>query len=298
MRSITRHLLPVVVLAGLAPLPLACGGTGELHTIAPPSGSYARVTVAYVHRHGAPAHQDELEAEAQFVSYSNAEAPAVAALLGQPPEPTRRGECRIIDRRARSEHAGATAGPDVEIALLDAGDLEVHGPTGRTHLTPRRHPDLVPFVAGVFYAASEPPTLLEPTPAGEVQILGTGGPEIGPFTVTVPFPLEAPALDVNWSAAGLDLRWRSADEEEGVAVEIRDAHGDGSRSLACLTADDGAFVVPAALIQVLAARELQVTATRQRRQSFTADGIDSGEVTLALRDVAELSLPDGEGSAR
>jgi hypothetical protein len=296
MRSSARPPLLAVVLC-LAWLPLACGGGGELRDASQQGGSYARISVTYVHRHGDAASRVQLQAEAQFVRYRNAAAPGIEALLGSSPQELGREECRLVDRRARSGAALGADAPEPEVALLDAGDLLLRGPSGQSALVAKRYPDLVPFVAGVYYSESEPPLDLEQGPSGEVQILGIGGAEVGSFAATVPLPLEAPAADATWVGTGLELRWTPGADPEGLRIEVRDARGD-RHSVTCAADDDGSFTVPAALVQSLGARDLRVAVERVRRQQFTGAGVDGGEIVVALRDTSEISVPLAEGKAR
>ena len=295
MRSHVRPPLFAVALC-LASLPLACGGGGELRDASQQGGSYARISVAYVHRHGDPAGRVQLAAEAQFVRYRNAEAAGIEALLGAAPQDLGRDECRVLDRRARSGAAFAD-GPEPEVALLDAGDLLLRGPSGQSAFQSRRYPDLVPFVAGVYYAESEPPLDLEQGPSGEVQIIGVGGAEVGSFAATVPLPLEAPVAEASWDGTGIELRWTPVGDPEGLRIEVRDARGDG-RSVTCAADDDGSFTIPAALVQSLGARDVRVSAERVRRQPFVGAGVDGGEIVASLRDTSEISVPLAEARGR
>jgi hypothetical protein len=248
MLWVVRRLLVAAALCAVIWLPLSCGGGGELRDASQQGGSYARISVAYVHRHGDPASHVHLSAEAQFVRYRNTEADGIEALLGAGPQELRRGECRVVDRRARTGAAFNSGSPDPEVALLDAGDLMVRGPSGQSTLQARRYPDVLPFVAGVYYAESEPALDLEQGPNGEVQVLGVGGSEVGPFAAAVPLPIELPLVDASASGTGIDLRWSPGFEPEGLRVDVRDARGEGARSVSCVAADDGAFTIPAALL--------------------------------------------------
>jgi hypothetical protein len=298
MLSVVRRLPVVGALCAAIWLPLACGGGGELRDASQQGGSYARITVAYVHRHGDPAGRVNLSAEAQFVRYRNTEADGIEALLGAGPQELRPGECRVVDRRARTGAAFNSGGPDAEVALLDAGDLMVRGPAGQSSLQPRRYPDLVPFVSGVYYSESEPPLDLAEGPTGEVQVLGVGGAEVGPFAAAVPLPLELPLVEASWAGTGIELRWAPDGEPGGLRLDVRDARGEGTRSVSCAVADDGGFTIPAALLQRLGAREVRVSAERWRRQPFAGAGVDVGEIVVSLRDTSELTLPLPEARSR
>jgi hypothetical protein len=291
MRSLLRPLFLVAALCVATSLPPGCGGGGELRDASQQGGSYARISVAYVHRHDDPAARVQLTVEAQFVRYRNAEAEGIEALLGGGLQELRRDECRVVDRRARTGAAFGVEGTEPEVALLDAGDLLVRGPSGQSALQARRYPDLVPFVAGVYYAETEPAVDLEQVPMGEVQVVGVGGAELGPFAATAPLPLDLPLCDVAWGDAGIELRWTPAGEPEGLRLDVRDARGDAARAVSCTAADDGSFTIPAALVTSLGAREVRVAAERVRRQPFDGAGLAAGEIVVALRDTSELTVP-------
>ncbi|MBI5481546.1 MAG: hypothetical protein HY906_22005 [Deltaproteobacteria bacterium] len=298
MLSVVRPLLVAAALCVAIWLPLACGGGGELRDASQQGGSYARIAVTYVHRHGDPAGRVQLAVEGQFVRYRNVEADGIEALLGAGPQELRRGECRVVDRRARTGAAFSAEGPEAEVALLDAGDLLVRGPSGHSALQARRFPDLVPFVAGVYYSETEPPLDLEQGPTGEVQIVGVGGAEVGPFAAAVPLPFDVPLCEASWVGTGIELRWAPGGEPEGLRLDVRDARGEGARAVSCAAADDGGFTVPAALLHSLGTREVRVSAERLRRQPFVSAGVAAGEIVVSLRDTSELTLPLPETKPR
>ncbi|HEY3356486.1 MAG TPA: hypothetical protein VGQ83_24760 [Polyangia bacterium] len=289
-----RHLLILVALGIFVWVPIACGGSGELRDASQAGGSFARIAVALVHRHDDPTAQMRLETEALFVRYRNAEADGIEALLGTSPAggELRRGECRVVDRQARYTAAFNPDGPDAEVMLLDAGDVQVSLPGGPVTLAARRYPELVPFVSGVYYGEQEPPGDLDSALGGEVTVASAGGPEVGPFAVTTPTPLDLPLTQVTALPAGLDLRWPAGRDGEDVRIEVRGARGDGSRTLACAAPDDGGFMIAAAALAELGTRELSVSVARLRRQPFAAPAVGGGELLVIARDVAEVTLAE------
>jgi hypothetical protein len=280
-------------------LPLACGGTGELRDASQVGGSFARVALTYVHQHDDPPSLLRLETEALFVRYRNAEADGIEALLGTSPAggELKRGECRLVDRQARYGAAFNPEGPDAEVMLLDAGDLTLRLPAGPVSLSARRYPELVPFVSGVYYGEQDTASEGEPALGGELGVVSAGGPEVGPFAVTVAAPLELPLATATPTAAGLEVRWPAASEAEGVRIDVRGARGDGARSLSCAVADDGLQVIGGASLAELGTRELSVSVARVRRQPFIAAGVSGGEVLVVARDVAEVTLPEAPRAA-
>jgi hypothetical protein len=294
MSPYVRYLAPLVAVATLGGLPTACGGGGELRDAAQAGGSFARIAVSFVHHHEDPPSQMQLETEALFVSYRNAEADGVEALLGTSPAggELRRGECRTTDRQARFTAAFNPDGPDAEVVLLDAGEVQLRLALGPVSLAPRRYPELVPFVSGVYYGDRQPSADLDRTLGGDVLVLGSGGPEVGPFAASVVVPPDLPLAQVTPLRQGLDLRWTAGREPDGVRVEVRGARGDGSRILSCAAPDDGAFLVPAAALVELGASDVSVAVARIRRQPFSATGVLGGEIVVGLRDVTELGLSE------
>jgi Tfp pilus assembly protein PilZ len=164
-------------------------------------------------------------------------------------------------------------------------------------LSARRYPELVPFVSGVYYGEQDTASEGEPALGGELGVVSAGGPEVGPFAVTVAAPLELPLATATPTAAGLEVRWPAASEAEGVRIDVRGARGDGARSLSCAVADDGLQVIGGASLAELGTRELSVSVARVRRQPFIAAGVSGGEVLVVARDVAEVTLPEAPRAA-
>jgi len=287
-----RSLALLVAAATFGWLPTGCGGGGELRDAAGAGGSFAHIAVSFVHRHEDPASQMRLETEAMFVTFRNAETDGIEALLGTSPAggELKRGECRTTDRQARFTAAFNPDGPDAEVLLLDAGEVQLRLAPGPVTLAPRRYPELVPFVSGVYYGDSQPSADLDRALGGDVLVLGSGGPEVGPFAASVVVPPDLPLAQVSPLRQGLDLRWTAGREPEGVRIEVRGVRGDGSRILSCAAPDDGAFLIPVAALVELGASEASVAVARIRRQPFSATGVMGGEIVVAVRDVIDVGL--------
>jgi len=68
--------------------------------------------------------------------------------------------------------------------------------------------------------------------------------------------------------------------------------------VSCAADDDGAFTVPAALVQSLGARDVRVAVERLRRQPFAGAGVAGGEIVVSLRDTSEVTVPLAEARTR
>lgn len=261
-----------------------------------------RVEVSYTHVAGTAAADARFDAQARFVRYRAFDAASVPTILGfaefdgVPLE-----GCKVSDGTAELDSALAadTVAPTAEVALLDAGRLELRGAASndRALLTPRHYPELVPFVSGVVYGGDE----LAPVPLSLGQpysITGEGGNEVGPFTATVTAPRSFPTLQLEPLRRGSDLEVRWSTEAvpaaDALVLEARWASRAGTRSVRCRVRDDGAFAIPhdafADLPPTGALTSATVTATRLARAPFFAPGAGRGELTLALKDVAALQV--------
>jgi hypothetical protein len=281
-------------------------------TLGAEHGSLVQLDVDYTRLHGeagsssAVADTDtRLEATAHFVRYRVADpsidARAVAVLLGLEDDDTiELGSCRADDRADRLLQSAQGSGA-LEVALLDAGALEIgmrsSGP--RVHVAAvqqQRYPELFPFVSGVVYAEelSPAPSL---SPGARLDLEAAGGEDVGPFVASAPIPVTFPALTVARDAGGaLQLDWGlPADNARVDASILIDVRWSGSRAgaLRCRVPDDGHFAIDAARLGVLdaalgAGDKVQVSVARSERSSFGVPGAGSGTLTVRLRDAVQL----------
>ena len=277
-----------------------CSGRDGVRDAGDAVRGLVRVDLSYTHVAGAPATDARFDAQARFVRYRAFDAASVPTILGFADfESVPLDGCKVFDGTVELDSALAAdnVAPTAEVALLDAGNLDLRGPIDRAAIAPRHYPELVPFVSGVVYGGDElrPVALALGQP---YQIAGEGGNEVGPFTATVTAPRSFPSLSVDLLHRGsdLDVRWatESAPAPEPLVLEARWSSRGGTHTVRCRVRDDGAFSIPhdafADLPATATLSSATVTATRLSRAPFFAPGAGRGELTIALKDVASLQV--------
>lgn len=294
MRRFGPIALAVVFAAG-------CSGRDAVRDAGDAVRGLVRVDLSYTHSAGMLPGDARFDAQARFVRYRAFDAASVPTILGFADfETLPLDGCKVSDGTAELDSALAADGvaPTAEVALLDAGNLELRGPIDRAAITPRHYPELVPFVSGVVYGGDEmsPVALVLGQP---YQVAGEGGNEVGPFNATVTAPRSFPTLTIDQLHRGsdLDVRWstESTPTAEPLLLEARwSSRIGGTHTVRCRVRDDGAFSIPhEAFAELPATTTLStatVTATRLARAPFFAPGAGRGELTLALKDVAALQV--------
>ena len=297
MRRFGPIALAVVFAAG-------CSGRDAVRDAGDAVRGLVRVDLSYTHSAGMLPGDARFDAQARFVRYRAFDAASVPTILGFADfETLPLDGCKVSDGTAELDSALAADGvaPTAEVALLDAGNLELRGPPNqgdRAVITPRHYPELVPFVSGVVYGGDEmsPVALALGQP---YQVSGEGGNEVGPFSATVAAPRSFPTLSVDLLHRGsdLDVRWstESTPTAEPLLLEARwSSRIGGTHMVRCRVRDDGSFSIPhdafAELPATTAVSSATVTATRLSRAPFFAPGAGRGELTVALKDVAALQV--------
>lgn len=293
MRRFGPIALAVVFAAG-------CTGRDGVHDAGEAVRGLVRIDLSYTHAAGTAVTDARFDAAARFVRYRAFDAASVPTILGFADfDGVPLDGCKVSDGTAELDSALAadTVTPTAEVALLDAGNLELRGPIDRAAITPRHYPELVPFVSGVVYGGDElrPVALALGQP---YQVTGEGGNEVGPFNATVAAPRSFPTLNVDTLRRGsdLDVRWstETLPTNEALVLEARWSSRAGTRTVRCRVRDDGAFSIPhdafADLPATTTISSATVTATRLSRAPFFAPGAGRGELTLALKDVAALQV--------
>jgi len=289
----------------LAFVPLAlfgagCGSRDGVRDAGDAVRGLVRVDLSYTRTAGNQTVDPRFDAQARFIRYRSFDATSVPTILGFADfDGVPLDGCKVSDGTAELDSALAadTVAPTAEVALLDAGNLDLRGPIDRTTITPRHYPELVPFVSGVVYGGDD----LSPVALGLGQpyaVSGDGGNEVGPFNATVVAPRSFPSLtvDVLHRGSDLDVRW-STDllaGAEPLVLEARWTSRTGTRIVRCRVRDDGAFSIPhdafADLPPAASLSTATVTAMRLSRAPFFAPGAGRGELTMALKDVAALQV--------
>jgi hypothetical protein len=261
-----------------------------------------KVDLSYTHTVGAPQAEVHFDAQARFVRYRAFDPASVPTILGFADfDAVPLDGCKVSDGTAELDEALAAdgVGPAAEVALLDAGRLDVRGPVDRGTLGPRHYPELVPFVSGVVYGDEE--TAPVSLGLGQLyQVSGEGGAEVGAFSAQVTAPRAFPSLVertlVLRHGDDLDLRWstEAPAATEPLLVEVKWTSRTGTRAIRCRARDDGFFSVPHdafdGLPPATALSSFTVTATRLARGPLAAPGAGRGELTVALKDTAALQV--------
>ena len=277
-----------------------CTGRDGAHDAGDAVRGLVRVDLSYTHVAGSSALDTRFDAQARFVRYRSFDAASVPTILGFADfDGVPLDGCKVSDGTAELDSALAAdnVAPTADVALLDAGHLELRGPIDRAAFTARHYPELVPFVSGVVYGGDET-TPVALSLGQPYQVAGEGGNEVGPFNATVTAPRSFPALQLEPLRRGsdLDIRWstETVPTAEPLVLEARWSSRGVTRTVRCRARDDGAFTIPhdafADLPATSALSSATVTATRLARAPFFAPGAGRGELTLALKDVAALQV--------
>ena len=298
-----RFDLIVFAAASAALLAVAgCSGRDGTRDAGDSAHGLVRVELAYSHVAGSPASDVRFDAQARFVRYRSFDTASVPTILGFADfDSIAIDSCKVADGTAALDEALAADGiaPGAEVALLDAGRLELRGPVDRASISPRHYPELVPFVSGVVYGGDDS----EPVSLGlgqAYQVWSEGGAEVGGFSAGVIAPRAFPGLTVEplRRGADLELRWNNepsvAGPAEPLLIEVKWASRAGTRAVRCRARDDGSFVIPHDAFDGLPAAgaltSVTATATRLARGPLSAPGAGRGELTVALKDVAALQV--------
>jgi len=286
MRRLTHALFALFVVGG-------CSDRDAVRDAGDAARSLVRVDVSYTRLAGA---QDpRFDAQAHFVRYRSFD-PApfnVTTLLGFADfDNIPLDGCRVSDGAADLDQALSAPG---EVALLDAGRLDVRGPIDRAQLRRTHYPELLPFVSGIIYGGDD----ARPLTLGLGQpyvITGEGGEEVGPFSAQVTSPRAFPQLSFEplRRGDGLDLHWAALGGavEEPLLLEVKWASRAGVRAVRCRVLDDGEFTIGREAFDQLPAQPASatVTVTRVARGAFAAPGAGAGELTFELREVTPLQV--------
>ena len=281
---------------------LSVGCSGEQHAsdeIAPIKGSFGLMSITY--ENDASAGDDLLlTTRAQFVRYTAMDGEHVARLLALPIDPVRDlpqpDKCKVYDvtldvgsdRRLDREEPG-------HVELLEAGTLEVETESSKVRLIPRHFPGLLPFISGVVYGEAQS---TQERRLGAVKVASGGGEAVGPFVVRggspVPPRLARAMPLVARPGRELDLRWQaSADADDLTYVQVSYTKSKRDLALRCRPRDDGAFSIPADMLNDALAStsgKLPVEIARVRRTFFNAAGLDRGELRITVRQRAAVPI--------
>jgi hypothetical protein len=248
--------------------------------------------------------------EARFLRVTDLDAEAAQVLAGAtevPPELLPLGRCVRVSADRLVDDALASASPDAQVTMLDAGDLVVQAAGRPDRLSPRYIPEIVPLVSGVWYESEATDTTnAPPVYVGDdayVQVTGFGGHDIGRFDSSVRLPpaptvsriggvdpSEAPiVIDRN---ADLDVAWQAAPRgDDAFVVSLDWGHG---QLLRCRSEGTHLVVKQAELADALRgveAANLTISVERIRRVPWAAPGLDAADLVVSVHDVVPARLP-------
>jgi hypothetical protein len=295
MRPFVRSTFFVFFAAGAFFAAAGCSGRDVGRDAGEQARALVRVDLSFTR---VPGGEPRFDAQAHFVRYRAFDPAGVPTLLGFTDfDGISLDACRVSDGTAELDEAlsadGTARGIPAEVALLDAGRLDLRGPIDRATLMPHHYPELVPFVSGVIYGGDE--TRGVALGLGQsYQVTSEGGEEVGPFVASAVAPRAFPVLTVEPLHRGgdLEVRWADPPVEPGaepLLVEVKWTGRAGARAVRCRVRDDGELSIPHDLLDAQLTTAT-VTATRIARSPLTAPGAGRGELTVSLRDLAPLQV--------
>jgi hypothetical protein len=216
------------------------------------------------------------------------------------------GECVAINSFGGAEETPALSGLST-IELLDVGDLSIQAGAKAMPLAARAFPDVGDLVSGVFYTSRDARSDL-PAPARYV-LASTGSAQLDRFAIEADAPAapeevrvgdaalvegvsleEGSAAVLHWRAGQTSAEGRKA-EGDLIYVDLTAPSGTGVR---CAYADAGEGVVPEAMLRAKTWGALPVTLNlsvhRVRQGSFSAAGIDAGDLRFDLSVLGRVTL--------
>ena len=251
-----------------------------------------------------------LKSTAQFVHYSALKRPQVNRLLALPLDPAADlpadTGCRTYDLTL--DLAGGPQADPGHVELLEAGQLRVETASGVVSLVPQHFPGLLPFVSGVVYgeAQSTRQAIDFENEAGQalglVRVVSAGGETVGSFRTQLAGPERPQITSIGASVAQDAMRvspreplivaWRTrARLDETTYAQLRYRRDDRDWAIRCRASSDAQqLTIPIELIAATARAQgpMMFELGRIRQAPFSAEGLDSGQLRLALRE--RLSL--------
>lgn len=201
------------------------------------------------------------------------------------------GQCRSADRPEATPALSSMG----RVELLPVSEVVVRVAGSETSLAPHAFPTITDAVSGVVYTSRDRSSEL--LPAHARYVVRTSGPEGAALSVTQDAPTELEAVNVGGIAFaelgelsardGVDVTWAAGAPGDLVVVSLSSA--DDSSDISCTFRDDsGAGTVPAGTFLASGAGRLSLR--RLRTSSFTAAGVDVGELGFDFELVAQVTF--------
>lgn len=253
---------------------------------------------------GAVAGADRLQVAAVFGDVSRRDVALLGDLVGQAPQAPNLPSVDSCVRQPGLLHrfdAQPSAAPSAYVQLLDVGNLELRAGNLRLPLRVQLVPSLFAAARGVRYDADQDMGRSW-LAAGPLHLAATGGDGIAPFdaVVATPRPVRLTHIGSEVVRAGraqgpadkqdLVVRWGSVDGAADLELQVGAEVEGGLGWLRCRLRDDGAFSVPAALLEQLPPRSADrpwlVLLVRSRRAPIA--GFEGMPLRLELTDAAHV----------
>lgn len=215
------------------------------------------------------------------------------------------GECTVMSLGGSEEAPALSTMGSIE--LLDVGDLTIRAGDTVMPLAARAFPDVGDFVSGVFYTSRDAAIDL-PVPAAYV-LQSSGAPLVDRFAVEAEAPRALERVGVGENAledgvvleagTGAVVHWEGqhseaaapVDHDDLIYVDVLAPNGSAVR---CAYLDQGQGAIPGYFLRSEIWGALPVSATlavhRIRQGSFTASGVDLGELRFDLSVVGPASI--------
>lgn len=263
-------------------------------------GQFGLIFVSYDHDWTNAGQKILLTSSAQFVKYTAIDQEQVARLLALPIDPKK--DLPQIDHCKHYELSVDLLGDESfeepgTVELLEAGNVHIQTAGQTVTMSPRHFPWLLPFISGVVYGES-PSTVFEGV--HPVKAMADGNDVIGPFTTQGSSPalprlksiegIEPDQIAIASKGGELVLTWDSnqTHPDDITYLEIRNnINTKKEAALRCRIKDDGNFAIPSGVLSGFGGK-VTLEITRLRQTSFSAQGLDRGELRIAVRDRAPV----------
>lgn len=252
---------------------------------------------------GGVAGSDRLQVAAVFGDVDRRDVTLVGDLVGQATAPTLPSTDACVRQPGLLHRFDVqpSSAPHAYVQLLDVGNLELRAGSLVLPLRVQLVPSLFAAARGVRYDADQDMGR-HWLAAGPLHLIATGGDGIAPFdaVVAVPRPVRLTYVGSEPVRAGrvqgpvkgqdLLLRWGSIDGAADLEMQVGAEVDGGLGWLRCRLRDDGAFSIPAALIEQLPTRTADrpwlAVLLRSRRAAIA--GFDGTPLRLELTDAAHI----------
>jgi hypothetical protein len=187
---------------------------------------------------------------------------------------------------------------------VDVGVIDVRAGDHLLSLEPQSFPGLLSLLQGAIYGTSDGEGATW-QPGAEWAFSSRGATGVGAFEVAMEAPdelvvqrigVDDPSLVPPTIERGAELpvRWEAGSRDDVVRIELSWTQLGTEMRLSCAAADDGAFVVPGALLRQLPDPAIvlspRLVIRRERRRAFGATGLDEGVLVVSLTETFDARV--------